>query len=284
MKKVNSYLNTAIIDADYIIWIACNPNKVLNSYGFPIKKDNKFVYTAKTVELAKQTCDSYIKDVLNFTRADSHILYLTTGETFRFRVDNSYKANRAGMEKPLWFKEVKDHLKTEWGAIEIPGLEADDLAVITLNHLENSFIIAADKDIIECVPGKHFDARRGRSAFVTTTQDLAYFYFAKSLLTGDAIDGIPNLIKGMGPKTAEEAINTRVELNVISPISAVFNIFIKTLGETEGVTRFSKQYSLLKIIDSLNAIPEGIQFSIPEPICYNCVEAVLSKDIFTLNY
>ena len=284
MKQENKYNNTALIDSDYILFIACNPNKVLDKYGKPLRKDDKYVYQDKTLEQAISTCDSYITDILNVSKADSYLFFLTAGNNFRYQVDVSYKANRTGLEKPLWFNEVRDHMKKEWSAIEVPGLEADDLVVITLNNLENSYIIAVDKDVLDCTPGKHFDARKGKLMFIETTKHYADFAFAKQLLTGDTIDGVPNLIKGMGPKTAETELSTRVEFNIISPISAAFNIYLQTLGEREGIIRFTKQYHLLKIIDSFESIPKGITFEIPEPDCWNCLETILSREEYELKY
>ncbi len=282
----NKYNNTAIIDADYIIWIACNPKKIY-SRGIPVLKDNKFVYTDKTVEEAKETCDSYIRDVLAFTKADSYIFYLTTGTTFRYTLDNSYKANRVSMPKPLWFNEVKEHLKNEWDAIEVEGLEADDLAVITKNELSNSFIVAVDKDILNCVPGYHFDAKKGNTKFITTTPQDAEYAFAKSMLTGDSIDGIPNLEKGLGPKTAEKLLSDKMHTHSkLSPIIATLGIFVDKLGEHDGILRFYRQYRLLKIIENLAQLPKSISFTIPEPKCYNCVETHFSSEFYqiTLNY
>lgn len=282
MKQANRYNNTALIDADYILWIACNPNKVLGPDGQPTKKDNKFVYTDKTVEQAINTCDAYMTDILNLTKSDSYILFLTTGTTFRFSLDNSYKANRVGLEKPMWFHEVKAHMVEQWGAIEVPGLEADDMVVIVKNALDNCFIVAADKDILDCVPGTHFDARKTKGLFVETTFKDAQFNFARSLLTGDSIDGIPNLVKGMGPKTAEDELKKRMEFN--NPITSAFLTFVYHLGEHEGITRFAKQYQLLKIIDSFEHVPAGIKFEMPDPNCWNCTETMLSADDYQIKY
>lgn len=281
--NVNSYHNTAVIDADYILWIACNPNKVYE-HGVAKKVDNKFVYTDKTVQEAKDMCDLYLNDILNLTRVDSYILCLTTGVTFRAKFDTSYKANRIGMPRPLWFDEVKEYMIEEWGALSCSGLEADDMVNIIKNNLTNTFIIAADKDVLDCIAGRHFDARRGKVSFIETTEKQANMNFAISLLTGDTVDGIPNLIKGMGPKTAEEMIQLRVDMNLISPLSAAFNIFIQTLGEIDGVARFANQYKLLKMVENLNHLPEGIKFEIPEPQCFHCVETILSSDFYDLYY
>lgn len=282
MKKANKYKNTALIDADFVLWIACNPNKVKDRWGVPKKEDGKFVYTDKTLEEAIATCDSYITDVLNVTRADSYLLFLTTGQTFRAKLDPTYKANRIGFEKPKWFFEVKAHMVKQWDAIEIAGLEADDLVVITRNHLENTFIVAADKDVLDCVPGRHFDARKGKTEFMTTDYQTARFNFAKSLLTGDPVDGVPNLIEGMGPKTAEKELERRMEFN--NPVIAALQIFISNLGEHQGFIRFSNQYQLLKMLENLDQLPEGVRYEIPEPLCWNCVETILSTPFYNLEF
>lgn len=280
--QANKYKNTALIDADFVLWIACNPNKVLDKWGIPKKEDGKFVYTDKTLEEAIATCDGYLNDILNLTRADSYTIFLTTGHTFRAKLDPSYKANRAAFEKPKWFFEVKKHMVEHWDAVEVGGLEADDLVVITKNHLENSFIIAADKDVLEGVPGRHFDARKGRLEFIEVSYYQARFNFAKSLLTGDSVDGIPNLIKGMGPKTAEAELERRMEHN--NPIISALQVFISNLGEHQGLIRFANQYQLLKIIENLDQLPEGVKFEIKEPLCWNCVETILSDEFYNLEY
>lgn len=282
MKQLNRYRNTALIDADFIIWIACNGNKELDLNGIAKKVDGKFVYYDKTLPEALATCDAYLNDILTVTHADSYILFLTTGQTFRAKQDPSYKANRAAFEKPKWFHEVKQHLVDHWDAVEVAGLEADDLVVLTKNSLENCFIIAADKDVLDCIPGRHFDARRTHQNFIETDYQTATFNFAKSLLTGDTVDGVPNLIKGMGPKTAEAELQRRMEYN--NPVLAALQIFISNLGEYQGIKRFSNQYQLLKILDNPNQLPEGIEFAIKEPSCFNCVETILSDNFYRLDY
>ena len=278
----NEFHNTAVIDADFIIWIACNPNKVYE-HGVALRKDGKFIYTDKTVEEAKATCDLYMNDILHLVKADSYYLCLTSGVTFRYNLDHSYKANRLGMPKPMWFKEVKQHMIDQWGAFWFDGLEADDIVNVIKNSLDNSFIIAADKDILECIPGRHFDARRGKVQFMEIDKAQADLNFAISILTGDSVDGIPNLIKGMGPKTAEDAIRLRVDMNLISPLSATFNLFVQTLGEREGIARFANQYGLLKILETeTQAKAVCPEFYIPEPQCFNCVEHVISKNFYDL--
>jgi 5'-3' exonuclease len=278
MQK-NRYSNTAVIDGDYILWISCNGNKVDDGTGRPLRRDGKFVYTDKTVEQAINTCDAYMADILNLTHADSYILCLTGQNNFRAKIDPTYKANRIGMEKPLWFEAVKEHMRTHWDAVEIESLEADDVASIIYHNLEKTFIIAVDKDLLECIPGRHFDARRGQNVYINTTESQAEFNFAKSILTGDAIDGISNMKKGYGPKTAEKDLLASEET---TPLLAALKIYQKEFGDEEGLARYTKQKSLLKMIDSLEELPEGVTFALPEPNCYNCIETEFSGEEYWL--
>lgn len=278
MKIHNRYRSTAVVDADYILYIACNPNKVMEN-GEPKKVDGKFVYEDKTEEQAINTFESYMKDLLTLTRVDSYILCLTGKRNFRYDVDSSYKSNRAGHERPMWFKEVRNHMIEHWGAVEKEGIEADDMVNIIRNSLENSFIVAVDKDLLNCLPGTHFDARKGHAQFVTVTEAQANFAFVKSLLTGDAIDGIPNIKRGYGPKTAEKELLASTDTTLEE---TALKIFIRELGEDEGKARFEKQKKLLKMLESLDDLPEGVTFEIPEPNCWDCVETEFSDEQYRL--
>ena len=279
MKKENGYFSTAVIDADYILWIACNKSKIYNENSEALKDEKgNFVYKDKTIEEVTDTCDSYINDLLHVCGADSYIFCLTAPGNFRYKVDENYKANRKGAEKPMWFKEAKNHLIEKWGAIECKGLEADDMVNIIVNSLENSFIVAVDKDLITCLPGRHFDARKGQAQFVTVTESQANFAFSRSLLTGDSIDGVPNIKRGYGPKTAEKELLASTDTSLED---TVLSIYTREFGE-EGKIKFDKQKKLLKILSSLEEVPEGVTFAIPEPYCYDCVETTFSQEQYRL--
>jgi len=287
MKQENLYNSTALVDADYILWIACNKNKVYDKSGVALRDEGgRLIYTDKTLEEAISTCDSYINDLFRACRADSYIMFLTAYNNFRYGLDPAYKANRTGVEKPMWINEVREHMKIVWGAIEVPGLEADDLVVITLNNLTNSFIVAADKDVLDCTPGRHFDVRKGRVGFITTTTDYADYAFARSVLTGDAIDGISNMKSGYGIKTAEKDLNHLINKQdgdvAMTALNAASLIYQKHLGVHDGIIKFAKQYQMLKILDSFYQIPEGINYQIPEPTCFNCTETILTREIEAL--
>lgn len=273
-------LDIAIIDADFITYVATNKMKIYE-YGIP-KKDEKgnFIYRDKTLEEAINTCDSYIYDLLHLCRAKYYIFCLTSRINFRHSIDSSYKANRVGLVRPQWYKEVNKHLKDNWYAFEVTGLEADDLVCIIKNKTPNSFIVAVDKDILFSKPGIHFNARKGVGQFINVSQEQANFEFAKSILIGDKIDGIPNLKKGYGEKSAEKELLASQDLDLKD---TCLKIYQREFGEVEGMYKFMTQVNLLKIIENFDELPEGITFDIPQPICYDCVGEYFSQEQFKIN-
>lgn len=271
-------LKNCIIDADYIIYIATAKAKLYGEDGLPLKDEKgRFVYRDITLEEALTKCDSYINDLLHNVGASYFLLCLTTGRNFRYAIEGSYKANRTDSERPMWFSEVKQHLKDNWRAFERDGLEADDLVVIIRNETPNSFIVSTDKDILYCIEGTHYSARFGKSEFININKREADYNFAKSLLIGDKIDGIPNIKYGFGEKSAEKVLMEAKEEDLRE---TCLNLFKEFYGETEGLFRFMTQINLLYIIHKMEELPENLKFEIPKFNCYDCIEDILSEDIF----
>lgn len=273
-------MKKAVIDGDYIIYIATAKRKILDENNQPLKDDkNRFIYRDITLEEALTTCDSYINDLLHAVGASYFLLCLTAPKNFRYKIASDYKSNRT-QERPMWFNEVKQHLKDNWNGFEVEGLEADDLVVILRNNISDSFIVAVDKDILYCIEGTHYSARFGKSEFITTTKEQAEFNFAKSILVGDSIDGIPNIKRGYGPKTAEKELLASTDTDLRE---TALKIYQREYGETEGLFRFMTQINLLKIIENFDELPEGINFVIPKLNCFNCIEDLMDIDLFTNN-
>lgn len=282
MKIKNNYSRIAVIDADFITYIGVHPNKVKDKFNNPIKKDGKFIYYNKTEEEAKKSVDNYLNTLLSTMKADGYILCLTKGKSFRVSIDSTYKENRKKLEKPMHYDAVRQHMVERYKASYCELLEADDMVSIVKNELENVMVVAVDKDILFSTEGKFFDARRGQLCELEVSKTEAEYNFAVSLLTGDLIDNISPVLKGVGPVTAKKELDLRIDLQKISPITAAFNIYIKYLGEIKGVEKFYKHYKLLKIIEKLEDLPENVIFEIPEIQCFNCNSEV-KEDILN-NY
>lgn len=277
----HNYKNVSIIDGDFIFYIALNQKKCYDPSGNIIRNEKgNYIYEEKTFKEVVETFESYMNDLLHLCRADSFIFCITSDKNFRKEIDSSYKANRTGLERPKWFNEIREYSKQKWNAFEVENLEADDLVMILHNNIPNSFVIAVDKDLLKGCKGKFFDARKNQGVFVENTQDQADFAFAKSILTGDAIDGIPNVKKGYGPKTAEKELLASTDLDLKE---TVLKIYQREYGEVEGLFRFMTQIKLLKIIENFDELPKGISFEIPEVNCFNCIEEIFSRKEFKLN-
>ena len=89
------------------------------------------------VGIAIARTDEMIDLILNDTKADTFEIYLSDDYTnnFRYQIDPTYKANRKDVARPVWYREIKEHLFDKWGAILALGQEADDMLRIRQSEL-----------------------------------------------------------------------------------------------------------------------------------------------------
>ena len=110
-----------------------------------------------------------------------------------------YKGNRAGFEKPVYYKKIRDHLINYYKAEIISGQEADDAIGIEQYKIakergdfEGTIIASIDKDL-RGLEGHHYHMNLGEQDYVDTDKALKYFYC--QLMTGDSTDNIPGIYK-----------------------------------------------------------------------------------------
>lgn len=159
-----------LIDADSIIYICAF--------------DKKDSFTTKTLQDCKDSVDSLIFNILNYTKSTHYLLFLTIGKSFRYQIYPEYKANRKYADKPVYFDATKEYLITKYSAIHHPLLEADDLVCIYKEKLSNSFISSPDKDILN-LEGDVFDYKNFK--WMNTTKEEAVLFFWKSMVTGKTL-------------------------------------------------------------------------------------------------
>ncbi len=222
----NNVETTALIDADSLIYMTCY-----------CKPDEP-----KTLDDCKFIISRLIQDIIDNTKANKFILFLTIGKGFRYKVYPAYKSNRKS-EKPAHFTEVKQFLIDKYNAIHHPELEADDLCLISKKQIPDSFICAVDKDILK-LEGTHYNYKS--NVWVETTKEQALLYFWTSMITGDTVDFIKG-IPGKGEKFAEKLFK---EIEDIGYLALVMREYISHFGEYEGISEFAKNYKCLKILDS----------------------------------
>jgi DNA polymerase-1 len=142
------------------------------------------------------------------------------GETFRHRLYEQYKANRAEQPEDMrhqipLIKEVVDAFNIP--AFELAGYEADDvlatLAKKATRHGVEAVIVTGDKDMLQLVSGDTkvlnphkdnflYDAAAVKERFGVGPEKMQELM----AMAGDPIDNIPG-VPGVGPKTAAQLLN-----------------------------------------------------------------------------
>lgn len=147
-------------------------------------------------------------------------------ETFRHKLDDTYKANRPPMPDDL--KEQIEPVKKFFQLIDIPeislaGYEADDVLGTFAEHFKHEvevYIVSGDKDFAQVVQDNVFlldpfkntvlDEKGIKAKYgVEASQFIDYL-----AIVGDTADNIPG-VKGIGPKGAEKLLNEFTNLDEI---------------------------------------------------------------------
>jgi len=156
---------------------------------------------------AKEALFDRIKSLQEAVGADEVIVALSDKDNFRKRILPSYKANRAGVRKPMLLVPLKNHLRENFKFYERPGLEGDDILGIlsTWGNLKgDKIIVSKDKDF-RSIPGKVFYANRPDDGVIEVSEHEADQFHMIQTLMGDPTDGYKGC-PGIGIKTAEKVI------------------------------------------------------------------------------
>lgn len=160
--------------------------------------------------LAKARLDRRIENIIEASKADEYVLYVSGGHNFRKTIDPSYKANRTQPD-PKWREDLRLHLISSWGAVECVGYEADDACGCEQRQDGTTIIVGIDKDLLQ-IPGLHYRwpiVRKGQivreAEFVEISEEEGFRRFFSQALTGDTSDNIKG-IYGIGEKKAEKIL------------------------------------------------------------------------------
>lgn len=273
VPSIGEVRKICLLDCDSVVWIVTH-----NKKGEP----------EKTLEEVKQKLDSFIQDIFSKTQSTHYIIFLTLTRSFRKNYYTQYKDNRKGREKPKYFTEITNYLLEKYKAVWYNELESDDLCLITREYLNNycerqqecklftseddptvksckekcqypdfAFIASPDKDMLY-LEGTHYNYKTGN--WIDTTKEEAHKFFWTSMIVGDGSDNIKGIPKS-GPKAAEVLLG----LDCINYPSVVFNKYINTFGEHDGIQQFYNNYQALHILDKHQNFEEVL----PEPIEIN---------------
>lgn len=231
--------SVALIDGDYLLWIATYPVKVTNESG-------EVTYVEKTFAEVKESFDSILESILSSTEASHYIGFLST-KSFRKGINPEYKAQRKS-EKPKFFSELREYVMQKFEQID--NLEADDCVSIFRHKIPYSFIVSNDKDILNLV-GRHYNPQK--QEWVETTEQEAYKFFWGSMIIGDSSDNIKG-IPGKGKAFVDKLFAEGGDLRKL-----VFDAYITHFGEYQGMQEFYKNYMCLKILDTYDIDPPVLQ-------------------------
>lgn len=157
----------------------------------------------RTLEAVEHT----VKAIVSSCNAPgSYFGYLTGGGNYRDRIATirPYKGNRKGLEKPVWYDEIRAFLVERMNGEIIDGMEADDkLAIEFYKSPANSVICTIDKDFHQ-LPGVKIYNWVKKEIYTVPSQQAHRNYWLQ-VLTGDTTDNIVG-IPGIGPRKAEKLL------------------------------------------------------------------------------
>ena len=188
-----------LIDADSILFKAACVNK---------RKGTEDSFKDSNFEVRKRI-DEAVQKIKSDCFADDVLLAVKGRNNFRYGVYDKYKGNRKkalGDNLRARLNFAHEHAVTYWDAVQSDGMEADDLVSIWAYEMmaddDDQWIVAhIDKDLDQ-IPGRHYNYSSGE--IYNVDRDTAAYNFNLQLLMGDRGDGIPNVKRGMGRRTAEQ--------------------------------------------------------------------------------
>lgn len=148
----------------------------------------------------------YFKHIREIFEPTSLKLFLTYGkDIFRYIIYPQYKANRNREKTPPHLHKIKEYCIREFSnVVTHPLFEADDLIVEAKLKNPSALVFAIDKDVLNSLPGRHYDPRKHN--IVEVSENNARFWPYLQAITGDASDGVPG-VPGLGKVKAKQFIN-----------------------------------------------------------------------------
>jgi 5'-3' exonuclease len=224
-----------------------------------IDGDSLTFYSSKdTIQESIENLELRLSEIFEHTQAKSYLIFLSDGKYFRHRIYEQYKAARKiYKEKNKNYSSVlKQFLITDYNAIIIRQVEADDMVAYTKNLFPDSIICSPDKDVLHQIAGTHYDYRIRKTInkngeeilqkgeWVNTSKVDAYYFIWLQSLMGDSVDGITG-IPGVGIKRAEKILKG---IDPENYPSAVLKQYIDYYGVNDGIHQFNLMYSLIYLL------------------------------------
>lgn len=201
---------------------------------------------------------SRIYDIKTYTQRvfDLSHIFLFLSKPPYFRQTDTYKKNR----RPTVLKYTKtltSILYEEYHAYCLKGVEADDLlSYYKFQNPTETILIAIDKDVLNQIPGTHFNYLERIWDIHDTTEQEAYKFLWLQMLMGDSSDGISGIPK-IGVVKANKILKSLQEELYSYEVLAQYN---KYYGLSRGIKEFYKTFKQVYLLktgeDFLQAIGE----------------------------
>lgn len=204
----------------------------------------------ETLEESISRIDSFISLVLKVTKCSHYLIFLSSrvDDYYRKKLFAEYKAKRPKVQTQLlYLRTVKAVLYEKYNAINVIGIEADDLCALAANHYSDKYkivVCSPDKDVLGTIPGKHYNYKTHK--WITTTEYDAVKFMWMQVLHGDATDGIVGL-PGIGTKKAEKILGDNPTYEQME--LAVYKEYRKHYPNIHtAIFEFSKNFRLVYLL------------------------------------
>jgi len=187
-----------------------------------------------------------VDDISDHYQVDKIKVYHGSRNNFRTKINDTYKANRKGKEKPAFYTELSNYVQEGYDAISAIGEEVDDVVARDWRYHKNKgddpCIVSIDKDYLQ-LPALIYNYSENRRGFTEPTEEEARHNFWVQMITGDAADNV-NYLKGKGIKYAQKHLEGC--LSDFQYIRRVYTLFVEKYAE-DARKCFTECYTLLKI-------------------------------------
>ncbi len=162
-----------------------------------------------TEQQAIEACDVIVKNFMRKCPCKEYKFYLSGKNNFRDNIATLYKYcyPRDNTPKPHWIDSIVKHIKSEYKAVSVDGLEGDDLVSVGITSRAAKGQLAVhlgiDKDVKKGTAGWHYDWQKDEFLYTTPEEALKFVYMQS--LAGDLTDGFHGIPK-IGMKKAEKIL------------------------------------------------------------------------------